>query len=94
MDNWLKGDPKHVAVVHCLGGKGRTGTVIACYLRFVVFRFVVSALTNDVDRFRGDYNDPMDALDHFAQKRSKIENGVKQASQKRYVSLFEPVIMY
>jgi phosphatidylinositol-3,4,5-trisphosphate 3-phosphatase/dual-specificity protein phosphatase PTEN len=29
--NWLKADPLNIAVIHCLGGKGRTGTVIACY---------------------------------------------------------------
>lgn len=85
MDNWLKGDPKHVAVVHCLGGKGRTGTVIACYLRYIMRKCNrLNFLRNVFGRFRGDYNDPMDALDYFAQKRSKIENGVKQASQKRY----------
>src|SRR5690606_11288525 len=34
IDNWLHASPEHVAVVHCKGGKGRTGVVIACYLRF------------------------------------------------------------
>jgi hypothetical protein len=29
--NWLRADPLNVAVVHCIGGKGRTGTVIGCY---------------------------------------------------------------
>lgn len=31
---YLNADPENVAVVHCIGGKGRTGTVIACYLAY------------------------------------------------------------
>ena len=32
MHDWLRSDARNVAVVHCLAGKGRTGTVIASYL--------------------------------------------------------------
>ncbi|GAM25775.1 hypothetical protein SAMD00019534_089500 [Acytostelium subglobosum LB1] len=34
LDNWLRADPENVAVVHCKGGKGRTGTIICCYLYY------------------------------------------------------------
>jgi protein-tyrosine phosphatase len=34
MDTFLSVDANNIAVIHCLGGKGRTGTVIACYLMF------------------------------------------------------------
>jgi phosphatidylinositol-3,4,5-trisphosphate 3-phosphatase/dual-specificity protein phosphatase PTEN len=34
IDEYLSQDPKNVAVFHCVGGKGRTGTVIACYLLY------------------------------------------------------------
>ena len=32
MENWLEADARNVAVVHCLTGKGRTSTVLACFL--------------------------------------------------------------
>lgn len=35
IENWLIADEDNLAVIHCLTGKGRTGTVIACYLAWV-----------------------------------------------------------
>ncbi|KUF89439.1 hypothetical protein AM588_10002232 [Phytophthora nicotianae] len=32
MIEWVAKSPKHVIVVHCLAGKGRTGVVCSCYL--------------------------------------------------------------
>jgi hypothetical protein len=34
IDNWLRADENHVAVVHCKGGKGRTGTIVVSLLFF------------------------------------------------------------
>ncbi|XP_073159435.1 phosphatidylinositol 3,4,5-trisphosphate 3-phosphatase and protein-tyrosine-phosphatase PTEN1 isoform X2 [Henckelia pumila] len=30
--SWLSRDPKNIAVVHCMAGKGRTGLMVSCYL--------------------------------------------------------------
>lgn len=56
-----------------MGGKGRTGTVIICYLYY-----------SQMKRF----NSINDARMLFARKRSTIEKGIVQPSQIRFVSLF------
>ena len=40
--SWLDSEPMHVAVVHCKGGKGRTGCVIAAFMHYteICHRFV------------------------------------------------------
>ena len=35
IENWLHADPTNVACMHCLTGKGRTATILACYLTWV-----------------------------------------------------------
>ena len=35
LENWMKADERNVAVVHCLTGKGRTSTILACFLSWM-----------------------------------------------------------
>lgn len=35
IESWLAADPENIAVIHCLTGRGRTVTVIACFLAWV-----------------------------------------------------------
>jgi len=37
VDRFLEEDEQNVVVIHCIAGKGRTGTVIACYLLYKSF---------------------------------------------------------
>lgn len=45
IENWLVADVENVAAIHCLTGKGRTGTIVACYLVWIgMFESATEAL--------------------------------------------------
>jgi hypothetical protein len=96
---FLRENPLNVAVVHCLGGKGRTGTVIAAYLVYSGKSFpalVRPTFCSSADfgegRCSGAFPESMEALEYFAVKRSSTQKGVIQASQVRYCQYFSDLL--
>ncbi|CAN0483092.1 unnamed protein product, partial [Discosporangium mesarthrocarpum] len=35
LESWVEADELNIVAVHCLTGRGRTGTVIACFLAWM-----------------------------------------------------------
>lgn len=69
-----------MAVVHCTGGKGRTG------INFILYFFnIVGTVIACYMVYCGLFETTDEALNYFAEKRSKREKGVTQPSQRRYV---------
>jgi hypothetical protein len=62
---------------NCMGGKGRTGTIIICYLFFSQMKHFGTIEA---------------ARQLFARKRSAIEKGIVQPSQIRYVQYFSDIL--
>jgi tensin len=77
IDSWLASDPLHVVVVHCKGGKGRTGTVISAYMHY---SNLCQSAEAALDQF---------AMKRFYDDKL---GGVTQPSQRRYVHYFEDIL--
>ncbi|XP_062518376.1 tensin-1-like isoform X2 [Corticium candelabrum] len=77
IDSWLASDPLHVVVVHCKGGKGRTGTVISAYMHY---SNVCQSAEAALDQF---------AMKRFYDNKL---GGVTQPSQRRYVHYFSDLL--
>ncbi|NWI17683.1 TENS3 protein, partial [Crypturellus soui] len=77
MESWLNGDPQHVVVIHCRGGKGRIGVVISSYMHFTN---VSASADQALDRFamKKFFDDKVSAL--------------MQPSQKRYVQFLSGLL--
>jgi tensin len=73
MKSWLDSAPQHVAVVHCKGGKGRTGCVIAAFIHYTE---LCKTAQEALDHF---------AMKRFTGNKP---GGVTQPSQRRYVFYF------
>jgi len=72
LDSWLQADETNVAVVHCLTGKGRTMTVLACYLAWTGFRSFT----------------PQQALNYVSERKGMKLAEATIPSQRRYVEYF------
>lgn len=77
MDSWLNSDPQHIAVLHCKGGKERTGIVIEAYRHY---SNICASADQALDRFamKRFYDDKIGSL--------------TQPSQKRYVGYFSGLL--
>lgn len=74
---WLNADPENVIVVHCKGGKGRTGTMICVWLvEDEIYKNAETSL-----QYFGDRRTDKNVSDKF--------QGVETASQIRYVGYYE-----
>eukprot|EP00049_Salpingoeca_infusionum_P009864 m.167733 g.167733 ORF g.167733 m.167733 type:complete len:927 (-) comp14467_c0_seq3:247-3027(-) len=81
MDSWLSADPENVAVVHCKGGKGRTGVAIAAYIFY--------------KRLFSRAEDAMSLFAHKRFSKglgSETDAGISNPSQRRYVEYFQDVV--
>jgi hypothetical protein len=79
MESWLKADKENVAVIHCLTGKGRTSTVLACFLCWI--------------GEAGFTRDPMVALEYIALcKRYDSVDKLTIPSQRRYIGYFSNML--
>ncbi|XP_028259366.1 tensin-3-like isoform X2 [Parambassis ranga] len=68
MENWLQSHQKHVLVLHCRGGKGRLGVLVASYIHFSNMS-ASAELSLDHFAMRRFYNDKLSALMTPSQKR-------------------------
>ncbi|XP_076324777.1 tensin-3-like isoform X3 [Tachypleus tridentatus] len=68
LDNWLKTDPQHTAVLHVKGDSGRVGVVIA---GFMLYSDIYASAQKSLDRFamRRLYDDKFSVRMHPSQKR-------------------------
>ncbi|KAM6962581.1 tensin 3-2 [Aplochiton taeniatus] len=72
-ESWLHSHPQHVLVLHCWGGRGRIGVLVASYIHFTSTS-ASADLALDHFSMRRFYNDQVSAL--------------MTPSQKRYVLMF------
>ncbi|XP_073332845.1 si:ch211-191a24.3 [Pagrus major] len=90
MENWLQAHPKHVLVLHCRGGKGGLGVLVASYIHFS--NMSASAdLSLDHFALRRFYNDKLSALMMPSQKRyvwmlgSMLKGGLRMSPSPSFL---------
>eukprot|EP01025_Chloroclados_australasicus_P039745 TRINITY_DN41343_c0_g1_i2.p1 TRINITY_DN41343_c0_g1~~TRINITY_DN41343_c0_g1_i2.p1 ORF type:complete len:526 (-),score=40.53 TRINITY_DN41343_c0_g1_i2:449-2026(-) len=81
---WLKANENNVVVVHCKGGKGRTGCVICALLTYL-------GVVQQEEEY-ADFGNPEHSLDRFASVRTVDRKGITRASQKNYVRNYGKIV--
>lgn len=79
-DEWMKKDEKNMLVLHCKGGKGRTGTAVAAWLLF-------SGQFKSADKALNYFG-----IRRTDEAKGSKYQGVETPSQSRYVRYLEKVI--
>ena len=77
IESWLKADPKNVAVMHCLTGRGRTSTVMSAFLCWMG---------------EAGFVNPNTALEYMAQCKKLDLETLTIPSQRRYVGYFSNML--
>ena len=77
MENWMKADPRNVAVIHCLTGKGRTSLVLAAFLCWMG---------------EAGFKDMNQAIAYIAKCKKMDLQQLTIPSQRRYASYFKNML--
>mmetsp|Transcript_8590 Transcript_8590/g.16431 ORF Transcript_8590/g.16431 Transcript_8590/m.16431 type:complete len:361 (+) Transcript_8590:27-1109(+) len=81
VEHFFQQDPDNAIAVHCKAGKGRTGTMICCYL---LYSFACKSPEEALRVFSEHRSEP----DYDEQTGKLLQRGVDQASQVRWVYYF------
>ncbi|KAH8483608.1 hypothetical protein H0E87_028130 [Populus deltoides] len=90
--SWLSSDPRNIAVVHCMAGKGRTGLMVCAYLVYsgmtpedALQLYANKRTTNNEGENRGE----SEHLEHVV-----ISDKVSIPSQRRYVGYWAEALSF
>ncbi|CAD5123731.1 DgyrCDS12048 [Dimorphilus gyrociliatus] len=83
VSSWLNDDEERIVAVHCKAGKGRTGTMICCYLLYKMYEMLLKDIDGDLEGI-----DAQKAMKEYDEARTEDKKGVTIPSQRRYITYF------
>lgn len=86
--DWLNQHEDNVLAIHCKAGKGRTGVMICCLMIYLSAWLGQHYSTTTAEREKLTWTTEQ-AMQHYAEKRTKDGKGVTIPSQIRYIRYFE-----